>query len=155
MTDHPADIKLEIPKENAVFWMDERGRWCNEHGPFEHPKIIEYFNKAIHKDENGYYVGQSRDGLYEKVYFRHAETPVFIVEVLVKEPLILVMNTGKQIELDPGQLFVRNDQLYLHMGDEIAKFGERALLRISEWIEYGARGIFYIRNGKRLKILED
>jgi len=49
---------IVIPKENAVFWMDGNGDWRNEHGRFRKKKIIDYFNAAIHKDENGYYVCQ-------------------------------------------------------------------------------------------------
>ena len=31
-----------VPKEEAVFWLDAYGRWHNEHGVFEHKKIVAY-----------------------------------------------------------------------------------------------------------------
>ncbi|MCP4022082.1 MAG: MFS transporter permease, partial [Desulfobacteraceae bacterium] len=61
--------QIIIPKEDAVFWMDKHGIWHNEHGPFEHPKIIKYFNASIQKDDQGYYVNQATGEFEEKVYF--------------------------------------------------------------------------------------
>ena len=49
---------IVIPKENAVFRMDGNGIWHNEHGRFEHPKIINHFNRSIQKDEQGYFLSQ-------------------------------------------------------------------------------------------------
>ena len=43
----PALPEIIIPKEKAVFRMDAHGRWHNAHGPFEHPKIIAYFNAIV------------------------------------------------------------------------------------------------------------
>jgi hypothetical protein len=36
-----------ISKDQATFWLDRYGRWHNEHGLFEHKKIIDYFDKLI------------------------------------------------------------------------------------------------------------
>ena len=74
----PDQIKqVVIPRQKAVFWMDAQGRWHNQHGTFQHKKIIDHFNASIRKDRDGYYVGQYRDGLYEKVYFTYQETARF------------------------------------------------------------------------------
>lgn len=129
-----------IPKEKAVFWMDGKGRWHNQHGPFGHKKIIEHFNAAIQKDENGYFVGQSHDGVFEKVYFRYEDTALFVLDLLWGDPVKMILNTGEQIDLSPNLLFIRNDQLFHHKGEEIIKFSERALSKISEKIEYHQAG---------------
>ncbi len=42
--------EIVIPKERAVFWMDEHGNWNNEHGRFENRRIIKKFNTSICKD---------------------------------------------------------------------------------------------------------
>ncbi|PIE62260.1 MAG: MFS transporter permease, partial [Desulfobacterales bacterium] len=78
-----------IPKEKAVFWMNGDGVWHNEHGPFEHPKIIRHFHNSIHKDENGYYLCQEREDVREKVYFPYEDTAIFVFQVIPGNPLQL------------------------------------------------------------------
>ncbi|MBW1695092.1 MAG: hypothetical protein JRJ41_13325 [Deltaproteobacteria bacterium] len=63
--------EVVVPKEDAVFWLDAFGRWHNEHGTFEHKKIINFFHSSIRKDADGYYLYQKRDdSIIEKVYFK-------------------------------------------------------------------------------------
>ncbi|MEJ2041410.1 MAG: MFS transporter permease, partial [Desulfosarcinaceae bacterium] len=121
-----------IPKEKAVFWMDAQGRWCNASGPFEHKKIIQYFNASIDKDEEGYFVSQDYNGMCEKVYFRYQVTPLFALDVIEAEPMRLVLNTGKAIPLVAENLYLQDDHLYLSLGDdECAKITERVLFRLA------------------------
>jgi hypothetical protein len=127
--------EIVIPQEHAVFWMDAQGRWCNLHGPFEHPKIIAYFNHAIRRDSQGYFVEQSAGRIREKVYFRYADTPLFIVDILSGDPQRLLMNTGERVALRPQELFIAQDNLYLRRGDERIKFHERVLLKLAPMIE--------------------
>ena len=35
--------EIVIIPDNAVFWMDDRGHWCNEYGPFENNLPGTYF----------------------------------------------------------------------------------------------------------------
>ena len=148
------ESQIIIPKEDAVFWMDAQGRWCNQYGPFEHHKIIRYFNRAIGKDEIGYFVGQIRDGFHEKVYFRYADTPLFVVEIEDADPIVLVLNTGRRLELDPQCLYIENDLLYLTADDEKVKFNERMLVRFADWLEERSDGIYFSRGGQFVKIIE-
>ena len=68
-----------VPKEKAVFWLDAYGRWHNEHGVFEHKKIISYFHSSIRKDAEGYYLFQKHnDHTIEKVYFKYEDTALFV-----------------------------------------------------------------------------
>jgi len=142
--EHPAE--LVIPKEQAVFWMDGQGRWHNQHGLFEHKRIIDHFNAAIQKDLHGYFVGQHRDGIYEKVYFAYQDTPLFVMDVRWGDPVQMILNTGEQMQLSPDSLFIRGDQLYHRKGDEIIKFSERVLMMISEKLEC-VQGAYSIRMG--------
>ena len=144
-------VERVIPKEKAVFWMDGQGRWHNQHGPFEHKKIIDHFNGAIQKDGEGYFVGQSHDGIYEKVYFSYQDTALFVTDVLWGDPVQMLLNTGQRIDLSPELLFICNDQLFHQKGDEIIKFSERALTMISERIDFSQerysirlKGISYV-----------
>lgn len=154
----PADTSLHevvIPKENAVFWMDGRGRWCNRHGCFEHKRIIDYFNRAIRRDQDGYYVTQLRGNIREKVYFAYEETPLFVVRVTAGESLHLVLNTGERLSLDPTQLHVGSDQLYQRRGDELIKFSERALMDLAPLLEETDGGLMIRLGEQRIPISTD
>ncbi len=124
--------QVVISKENAIFWMDENGRWCNRHGRFEHKKIIDYFHRAIEKDADGYFVFQVRGDVREKVYFSYAETPLFVFKVIFGNTLELVLNTGRRVTLSPEKLFVKNDRLYYQEKSALIKFTERTLMEISD-----------------------
>ncbi|MCF6246646.1 MAG: MFS transporter permease, partial [Desulfobacula sp.] len=115
-----------IPKEKAVFWINKNGEWCNEHGKFEHPGIIKYFNASIKKDDNGYFVHQSSDELEEKVYFPYEETAVFAIDIIDKKEFTLITNTGQTINVNPENLFEKDDSLYMETIDHTIKFTSRA-----------------------------
>ena len=135
-----------IPKEKAVFHLDANGRWQNEHGPFEHPKIIAFFHASIRKDDDGYYLYQETDEYIEKVYFPFEDTALFVFQVLKinGEPATLVFNTGLEIPLEPQHLFLANDQLYYRFENERARFTERSLLKLANHLQPVEDG-FYIQ----------
>jgi hypothetical protein len=127
--------EIVIQKEDAVFWLDKSGFWQNDGGKFRKKKIIDLFHRSIGKDDNGYFVSQSREGVFEKVYFRYEDTALFVFAVLLNDDIILTLNTGKHLPLDPGSLYIKADNLYLtHEGERI-KFSERALMQISSILE--------------------
>ncbi|BBO82188.1 hypothetical protein DSCO28_27540 [Desulfosarcina ovata subsp. sediminis] len=136
-------IDVVIPKENAVFWMDDRGRWHNRHGRFEHKRIIDHFNQAIRFDGDGYYVTQVRGNVREKVYFHYADTPLFVVRIIEKTDLKGVLNTGEEIIIDPPALCIENDQLYQVRGVERIKFSDRALLTLASHLKETANGLIF------------
>ena len=85
--------------------MDKHGYWHNEHGKFQHKKIIDYFHSCIEKDADGFYLNQERDNYKEKVYFPYEETAYFVFNVSKKnDDVTLTLNTKKQIELNPENL---------------------------------------------------
>ena len=49
--------------------------------------------------------------------------------------LILRLNTGEKIKLDPKKLFVRNDNLYIQNDDDLIKFNEYALFSLAEYMD--------------------
>ena len=140
--------EIIIPKENAVFWMDDRGRWHNRHGRFEHKRIIDHFNRSIRRDKDGYYVTQTRGDIREKVYFAYDDTPLFVFRVIAGDPIHLVLNTGETIVLDPARLFVEADQLYQKRGDECIKFTDRTLLAMAPYLDESTAG-FNLHIGDR------
>ena len=143
-----------IPKEKAVFWLDDRGFWRTAKGKFENKNIINHFHSCIRKDAEGYHLQQEHPEYREKVYFHYEDTALFVVHVLKDDDIVLVLNTGKRINLKPENLFVKGESLYIMLGDERIKFSEEALLRITDYMEDEA-GQFYIRvKGKKYKIPE-
>ena len=144
--------EIVVPKQKAVFWMDGQGRWHNQHGPFEHKGIIDFFNASIKKDKQGFHVAQIRDGVYEKVYFRYEDTPLFVIAVVLEKTVELTLNTGLKFILDPQELFLRGDQLYLRKGKERIKFSERALLKLSRIMQYDNPNYFIKVDGRSYPI---
>lgn len=140
--------QIIIPREDAVFWMGKNGDWHNEHGKFEHPKIIKYFNASIKKDENGYYVHQETSEVEEKVYFSYEDTALFVVDVSVTQEICLMLNTSQILPLDPEQLFARDDNLYLQTPEHRIRFKDSALLKMSKFMEEKDGQLLFKLNGK-------
>ena len=146
-----------IPKEDAIFWLDKNGRWRNAHGKFEHNKIIDYFHSCINRDQDGYYLSQVNENYREKVYFPYEDQVLFVFDVIRQNEITLVLNTKKQIVLDPDSLYIKDDNLYMRMSDETIKFAEHGLLKLAPLLE-DEDGRFYLRlkNKKyRIPILVD
>jgi hypothetical protein len=146
MSTKPAEIVIR--REDAVFRLDRRGRWCNEFGVFRNHRISEYFHSAIRRDAGGYFVCQERGNLTEKVYFPYEDTALFVTDLTLGPVITLRLNTRREVELDPAQLFVAGDGLYLTAGDERIKFTERALLKLSDVMDFTSEG-YFIRIGGR------
>jgi hypothetical protein len=139
--------EIVVSREEAVFWMDEKGRWHNQHGPFENPRIIGYFNASIRKDRDGYYLAGEHDNIREKVYFSYVETPLFVLDVIKGDKIILVLNTKEQVPLRPENLFMEKDSLFMRIDGECIKFTERALIKLSGCIgEENGLTIFRLNN---------
>jgi hypothetical protein len=146
--------EIVISKEDAIFWLNENGRWHNAHGEFQHKKIIDYFHSSIRKDENGYYLFQERGNLREKVYFHYEDTALFAVDLIKDGDITLILNTKKQIKLKPKNLFTRNDNLYMRLGQETIKFSDRGLMKISDLLEFKDQQYFIKVKNKRYRIVE-
>jgi hypothetical protein len=141
-----------ISKDEAAFWLDKQGRWNNVHGEFEHKKIIDYFHSSIKKDKDGYYLGHTNGAVKEKVYFHFEDTALFVIDVIKDKDIILVLNTKKKLKIRPQKLFIKNDNLYMQVGEERIKFTERGLVKISNLIECDNERYFIRINNRRYKI---
>ncbi len=148
------DIKeIVIPKEKAVFWLDKAGCWRGVNGKFEHRKIIDYFHSCIERDANGYYLTQQNGNCREKVYFHYEDQALFVFDVMKQDEIILVLNTRKHVSLRPEDLFIKQDNLYMRMGDEIIKFAERALSSLAPLLEENQERFFIRIREHRYPIL--
>lgn len=145
---------ITIPKEKALFWMDKNGVWHNEHGRFEHPKLIAYFNASIRKDDMGYHVYQLTDEFEEKVYFFHEDTALFVVNLIVSDGVSLALNNRTKLTLQPEKLYSFNDALYFETNEHIIKFTDRALVKLSKFMEDREGRLFLTLNDKSWPIVE-
>ena len=155
----PAMKEIVIKKEDAVFWLDKSGCWRNDGGKFRKKKIIDLFHQSIAKDDDGYFLSQVKDGVLEKVYFQYEDTALFVFAVIFNDDIILKLNTGKQLKLNPADLYIRDDNLYMIHENEQIKFSERALMQISsimeETGEKDGNQLMINVNGKRFHIREE
>lgn len=144
--------KIVIPREKAAFWLDKNGCWHNENGKFEHKKIIKYFHSCIKRDRYGYYLGQGNEHYTEKVYFPYEDQALFVFDVIVRDDVTLVLNTGRQVRLKPRKLFTDNDCLYMQLGGDIIKFAEQGLFAIARLIEESDNRLYIRVNRRRYRI---
>ena len=100
-----------IPKEEAIFWLDAHGFWHTAQGKFENKKIIAHFHSSIRRDDSGYYLEQEHAHYREKVYFRYEDTALFVFHVQKGDPLVLVLNTGRQEDIKPKKLYIQRNKL--------------------------------------------
>ena len=144
--------EIVISKDRAVFWLDSNGRWHNIHGEFEHRKIIDFFHSSIRKDNDGYYVTQTMESYKEKVYFRYEDTALFVFNIIKNKDIYLLLNTKKQIKLNPEELFIKDDSLYTKDGEELVKFTEQSMMKISKYMENDNDSYFIKIGDKKYKI---
>jgi hypothetical protein len=144
--------EIVVSKDDAVFWLDKHGRWNNEHGEFQHKKIIDFFHASIRRDKDGYYLSQFDGNCREKVYFHFEDTALFVVDVIRGNDIVLVLNTKKQVKLRPRRLSVKDDSLYMHMGEERVKFSPDSLVKLSHLMEYTDDRYFITVKGRRYRI---
>jgi hypothetical protein len=135
--------EVVVLKENAVFRIDALGRWHNQHGIFEHKKIIDYFHSSIRKDADGYHLFQKLgDNTIEKVYFKYEDTALFVFDVNTpddSDKIRLILNTKQEILLDPKTLFIQNDNLYLEHDGHRIKFIDRAMLKLAHRLKFNGQ----------------
>ncbi len=144
--------EVVISKGDARFWLDKNGFWHYGNEKFRHRKIINYFHSSIRKDEDGYHVRQVHRDYVERVYFPYEDTALFVFDVITDKDVVLILNTQKQIKLKPRRLFIMDDNLYMHLGEERVKFTEQALIRISILMEYENEQCYIRVKGRRYEI---
>ena len=144
--------EIIIPKDKAVFWLDKNGCWHNQHGKFQHKKIVDYFHASIRKDIAGYYLSQTTEEYKEKVYFHYEDTALFVFDIIKDNDITLMLNTGRKIKLKPRKMVMQGDSLYMHVEDERIKFVERGLLKISDLIDHDDDSYFIKVKNRRYKI---
>jgi hypothetical protein len=144
-----------VPKEKAVFRLDKNGVWHIGDEKFTNQNIINYFHSIIKKDKDGYFLEQEHSSFIEKVYFPYEDTPLFVFHIIQNKGLLLCLNTGKRMPLDPEKLFVKDDNLYVRNDEDFIKLNADAMRILAEYIE-DADGQYVITiDGERHLIPKD
>jgi hypothetical protein len=148
--------EVVIQKEDAVFRLDANGRWHNQHGVFEHKKIIDYFHSSIRKDADGYHLFQKHsDDTIEKVYFEYEDTALFVFDIDKtddSDKIRLILNTKEKIPLDPKTLYILNDNLYSAYEGHRIKFIDRAMLKLAHRLRFDQEQYHLELSGKTYTI---
>ena len=93
----------------------------------------------------GLFLFQKRDNCTEKVYFPYEDTALFVFDVILSDPITLVLNTGERSSLEPQKLYTQNDGLYVTIGEHRVKFTERSLMAISGLMTFEDRIISSVK----------
>jgi hypothetical protein len=90
----------------------------------------------IKKDKDGYFLEQEHKHFIEKVYFQYEDTPLFVFRIIKRDDgLILCLNTGENIKLDPEKLLMKNDNLYIQNDEDLIKLNANALFSLADYMD--------------------
>jgi hypothetical protein len=104
------------------------------------------------RDENGYFVLHDKGEIWEKVYFPYEDTALFVFGMRGGDngkDICLVLNTGREIALEPDKLYIHQDRLYMMHGNERIKFAERAMIKMANMMEEDENGRLVMCAGGR------
>jgi uncharacterized protein len=90
--------------------IDKEGKWFYQGQEIVNPLVLEYFCKALEKDEQGRY----RIVLEQEMCYLEVEDTPFVVASLRGEPetgLSVLLNTGSLFELNPETLCVGDNNV--------------------------------------------
>ena len=90
----------------------------------------------IKKDKDGYFLEQEHKHFIEKVYFQYEDTPLFVFYIIKRDDgLILRLNTGENIKLEPEKLLIKNDNLYIQNDEDLIKLNADALFSLASYMD--------------------
>jgi len=142
-------------KEESQIRLSETGKWFHQGQPFENGKIIEFFHRAIRKDDQGEYFLFNRVGnKTEHVYFEVTDTAYFVMNLGPKPEnncLEGILNNGQKVSIAIESL-VEDDRgaMYCQVftGDR-ARFTQAALEKLADMSAMDQDGVFIVIQGKK------
>jgi len=72
--------------------------------------------------------------------------------VIVGDDIVLVLNTGQRLELDPRQLCIKKDNLYMRHKEDIIKFTDRSMMKMAALMEDTEDGYAFVFQGRKYPI---
>jgi hypothetical protein len=147
-----------ITKEESEIVLSENGEWFHQGEPFENPKVIAFFHRAIRKDQSGvYYLYNAYEEKEEAVYFEVKDTAYFIKSVTFDEQDQLFrarLNTEVEVEIDLKTLEEdRRGVMYCRVLDnDRARFSKYALVELSKYATMEDDKVFIELAGEKIPI---
>lgn len=143
--------KLYIHTYGKIY-LDRNGNWFHNNEEFVHQGMIKAFYENIISDERDSYsvrIGSS------EVPIEVEELVLWVTDAEINEKsseISLSLTNGEDVRLDnSSSLYIKNDELYLHLQDgRKAKFFRKSYNILTRYLEEN-KGQFFIRAGK-LKI---
>jgi len=153
-------VKL-VPKEESRIRLSPNGRWYHEDEPFENAKIIDFFHRAIRRDEKGhFYLHNTLGDKEEHVYFEVEDTAYFLTGIDLDpehNELKVVLNTGKEQSVDPDALYEGDGEvMYCRLsGDVRARLTREALMQLADLSRTDEKGIYLLVGQRKVYLHEE
>ncbi len=147
-----------VSAEESRIKLSERGQWFHEGEAFENEKIIEFFHRAIRKDEEGrYYLHNALDGSQEQVYFEVEDTAYFVMHLTLDTGagrLRGVLSTGAVVDIDAHTLEQDpSGVMYCRvLENDLARLTLSAMHDLADKAQENDRGIYLELAGERIHI---
>jgi hypothetical protein len=147
-----------VSKEESEIRLKEDGKWIHQGEAFSNPKIIDFFHRAIRKDEKGeYYLHNVYDGKQENVYFEVEDTAYFVEKLEFDEgakAFKVTLNTGDDGVVDVRGL--RTDErgvMYCRvLDDDRARLTNNAMHQLADLSGMDAGGVYVDLTGEKVYI---
>ena len=147
-----------VSKEESEIRLREDGKWIHQGEPFSNRKIIDFFHRAIRKDEKGeYYLHNVYDGKEEHVYFEVEDTAYFVEKLEFDkgaQAFKITLNTGDDGFIDVRGL--RTDErgvVYCRvLDDDRARLTDNAMHQLADLSGMDDRGVYIDLTGEKIYI---
>jgi hypothetical protein len=147
-----------VSKEAGEIRLREDGEWIHQGELFSNRKIIDFFHRAIRKDEKGeYYLHNVCAGLEEHVYFEVEDTAYFVVTLDLDEKtkvFKVTLNTGAAGFVDLRGLW-SDDRGVMYcrvLDDDRARLTGNAMHQLADLSEMDDRGVYVDLTGEKIYI---
>lgn len=147
-----------VSKEESEIRLREDGKWIHQGEPFSNRKIIDFFHRAIRKNEKGeYYLHNVYDGKEEHVYFEVEDTAYFVLELEFDEgaqAFRVTLNTGADGFIDVRGLWTdERGVMYCRvLDDDRARLTDNAMHQLSNLSGMDDRGVYVDLTGEKIYI---
>jgi hypothetical protein len=147
-----------VSKEESEIRLKQDGRWIHQGEFFTNRKIIDFFHRAIRKDQQGkYYLHNVYEGREEHVYFEVEDTAYFVETIEFDKQakaFRVVLNTG-----DDGFVDVRGLEtdergvMYCRvLDDDRARLTANAMQQLADLSQMDAEGVYVDLTGEKVYI---
>lgn len=133
--------KLEIFRRSVDLRLDLEGHWFHDGDPFEHPRLIELFDRGIGQHPD---TGETILRIDDKWCYVHSKgsTP-FVVRRLqnTDEGLFADLNTRQRLPVPSDGFYAEGEHIYIRFSaDRTARLSRAAQSTLIPWLEEDETG---------------